>query len=81
MKKNITYIELEDGIFYSETLIDWIDNIGPLADEVEDTIAKFYGDYAIYPGTISGTYRTRYTDLMIDLDEDGSIKICLAEEK
>lgn len=79
MKKIFT--ELEDGVYYSDGIIDWMDNIIPFEDDVEEALRNFFGDYTVFPGTVKGVYRTNYTDLVIELAEDGSIKISLVSEQ
>ena len=75
------FTELEEGVYYSDGIIDWMDNITPFEDDVEDVLRKFIGDYALFPNTVQGTYRTNYTDVMVKMSEDGSIMISLASEQ
>lgn len=79
MKKIFT--ELEDGVYYSDGIIDWMDNIIPFEDDAEEALRNFFGDYTVFHGTVKGVYRTNYTDVVIELAEDGSIQISLVSEQ
>lgn len=79
--KKITFTELEDGVYYSDEIIDCMDNTITFEDDVKEALRKFFGDYTVFPGTVKGVYRTTYTDVVIELAEDGSIKISLASEQ
>ena len=81
MGKEIKYIELEDHIYYSESIIDWMDNISDFPEEVDQALACFYGDMLTFPEIRKGVFRTNYTDVVIKISEGGSIQVCLASEE